>query len=166
VAAGALAPGAHVQLIEGDIVEMTPQSRAHAVATRAVEEALRTAFPTGHDIQVQMPLGLGPSAEPEPDVAVVRGSFRDYRDHHPEHAILVVEVADTTLTFDRSRKAEMYARHGVPEYWLLNLVDRQLEVFRQATASGYVSQQTFAAGDAVSPLSAPQVRLPVSSLLP
>jgi len=166
VAAGAFAPGTHVQLVEGNIVEMTPQSSAHAMATCAVEEALRSAFPTGHNIRVQMPLGLGPAAEPEPDVAVVRGSFRDYRDHHPEHAVLIVEVADTTLTFDRSRKAEMYARHGVPEYWLLNLVDRQLEVFRQATVTGYVSQQIFAAGDAVSPLSTPQARLPVSSLLP
>jgi Uma2 family endonuclease len=110
------APDMLVLLIDGEILEMTPQSRAHAVATRAVEEALRAAFPTGYNIQVQMPLALDPAAEPEPDVAVVPGSFRDYLDAHPEHAVLIVEVADTSLEFDRTRKADLYARGRIPEY--------------------------------------------------
>ena len=114
VAAGAFVPNTLVQLIDGEIVEMTPKTRAHAVATRAVEEGLRTAFPAGYDIQVQMPLALGQAAEPEPDVAVVLGSFRDYPDAHPEHAVLIVEVADASLEFDRTRKAELYARKPHP----------------------------------------------------
>jgi Uma2 family endonuclease len=166
VAAGAFAPNTHVQLIDGEIVEMTPQSRAHAVATRAVEEGLRIAFPAGYDIQVQMPLALGEAAEPEPDVAVVPGSFRDYRDAHPEHAVLIVEVADTSLEFDRTRKAELYARTRIPEYWIVNLVDRRLEVFRGPQASRYEIQLTLNADDSVSPIIEPEMRLHVASLLP
>jgi Uma2 family endonuclease len=145
---------------------MTPQSRAHAVATRAVEEGLRTAFPVGYDIQVQMPLALGQASEPEPDVAVVPGSFRDYPDAHPDHAVLIVEVADTSLEFDRTQKAELYARSRIPEYWIVNLVDRRLEVFRGPQASRYDIQLLFNADDSVSPIIVPQMRLHVASLLP
>src|SRR6516162_660586 len=166
VAAGAFAPNTHVQLIDREIVEITPQSRAHAVATRAVEEGLRTAFPAGYDIQVQMPLALGQAAEPEPDVAVVPGSFRDYPDAHPEHAVLIVEVADASLEFDRTRKAKLYARSRIPEYWIVNLVDRRLEVFRGPQAARYDIQLVFNLNDSVSPIIAPQMRLHVASLLP
>ena len=165
VAAGVFAPDTHVQLIDGEIVEMTPQSRAHAVATRAVEEGLRFAFPAGYDIQVQMPLALGQAAEPEPDVAVVPGSFRDYQEAHPDHAVLIVDVADTSLEFDRTRKMELYARSRIPEYWIVNLVDRRLEVFRNPQVSNYDIQLLLNAEDSVSPIMAPQTRLHVASLL-
>lgn len=166
VAAGAFAPDARVQLIQGDIVEMTPQGAAHVAAVRAVEEALRSVFSTGHDVRVQAPLALLHDSEPEPDVAVVHGSFRDYRDHHPERAVLVAEVSDTSLEFDRTRKAAMYARGGVPEYWIVNLVDRQLEVYRDPREGAYVTRQVFIAGDVIAPVANPAAHIQVASLLP
>jgi len=149
---------------------MTLQSPDHALAVRAVEEALRRVFTHGYDIRVGMPLALGDESEPEPDVAVVRGHFRDYRTH-PLTAALVVEVADTSLEFDRSRNAARYAAGEIPEYWIVNLVDRQVEVFRDAGASppGEAAYQTrFAAGvgDSVAPLLHPERRIEVITLLP
>src|SRR5436853_3869857 len=135
---------------------MRLQSPDHALAVRAVEEALRRVFTHGYDIRVGMPLALGDEAEPEPDVAVVRGHVRDYRTH-PLTAALVVEVADTSLEFDRARNAARYASGEIPEYWIVNLVDRQVEVFRDAGASpagdtAYQTRLGAAVGDIVGPL--------------
>lgn len=93
-------------------------------------QALRAAFPAGFDIRVQLPMAIGDDSEPEPDVCVVPGSARDYEGGHPGTAALVLEVADTTLSMDRGVKASLYASAGIPDYWVLNLRDRVLEVFR------------------------------------
>jgi Uma2 family endonuclease len=130
VSIGTFAPSAHLQLTEGEIVETAPKGGAHVAAVRAAEEALRALFGSGYDVRVQAPLALLPDSEPEPDVAVVSGSFRDYREHHPTSAILVVEVADPSVEFDRTRKVTVYAQSRIPEYWLLNLPARRLEVYR------------------------------------
>jgi Uma2 family endonuclease len=168
VAAGAFAPEARVQLIAGEIVEMTPQGPGHATAIRRLQQALGRAFSHGHEVRAQMPLALAHDtmSEPEPDVAVVIGTIDDYRDHHPAMAILVAEVADTSVEFDRTRKAEMYARSHIPEYWILNLVDHRLEVLRQPRGNQYEVHLIFGADDSVSPLAAPEARLKVSSLFP
>ncbi len=165
IAAGAFAPDTRVQLVQGEIVEMTPQSRAHAVAVMAVEEALRDVFQVGYTIQVQMPLALGPTAEPEPGIAVIPGHFREYRDH-PTTAVLVVEVADTSLEFDRSRKAAMYAEAGILEYWILSLVDRRLEVYRDARGPAYETRLMLGPEETVSPLAAADASVRIGSLLP
>ena len=170
VARGAFPPGARVQLLEGEILEMTPQSPDHALAVRAAEEALRRVFTHGYDVRVRMPLGVDDDSEPEPDVAVVRGNFRDFRTH-PLTAELVVEVADTSLEFDRSRKAARYASAGIPEYWVVNLVERRVEVFRdpQRTPAGepaYQAQFFANIGDMVAPLLHPNHHIEVISLLP
>jgi Uma2 family endonuclease len=167
---GAFPQGARVQLLDGEIVEMTPQIPDHALAVRAAEEALRRVFTHGYDVRVRMPLAIGDESEPEPDVAVVRGHFRDYRTH-PLTAALVVEVADTSLEFDRSRNAARYASGKIPEYWIVNLVDRQVEVFRDAAGSqtgeaAYQTQFSAAVGDSVAPLPHPERRIEVISLLP
>ena len=135
-----------------------------------LEEALRRVFTHGYDIRVQMPLAIGDESEPEPDVAVVRGHFRDYRTH-PLTATLVVEVADTSLEFDRSTKAARYASAEIPEYWIVNLVDRQAEVFRDAGAppageAVYQTRFVAAVGDTVAPILHPERRIEVISLLP
>jgi Uma2 family endonuclease len=134
-----------------------------------VEEALRRVFTHGYDIRVHMPLAIGDESEPEPDVAVVRGHFRDYRTH-PLTATLVVEVADTSLEFDRSRNAARYASGEIAEYWIVNLVDRQVEVFRDVIVSrgnaAYQTQFSAVVGDTVAPLPHPERRIEVISLLP
>lgn len=170
VAAGAFPPGARVQLLDGEIREMTPQSPDRALAVRAVEEALRRVFTHGYDVRVHMPLGVGDDSEPEPDLAVVRGHFRDFRTH-PLTAELVVEIADPSLEVDRSRMAVRYASAGIPEYWAVNLMERRVEVFRDppqppAGEAAYQTQFSAGVGDTVAPLLHPDHRIEVISLLP
>jgi Uma2 family endonuclease len=134
-----------------------------------VQRALEKAFGANHVVRVQGPLDLGERSQPEPDVAVVAGSPRDYRDH-PTSALLVVEISDTTLEFDRERKARLYAKAGLVEYWVVNLVDRVLEVHRSpatdAQAPRYGEIKSVAAGEMVSPVAAPTAAIAVSDLLP
>lgn len=165
VDAGTFAPGTRVELIDGEIVEMPPQKSLHSTGIRLVEEALRRAFSKGWDVRVQMPLALDERSEPEPDVAVVQGGPRDYRDAHPTSACLVVEVAEATLQFDREVKRRIYARNGISEYWLINLRDAQLEVYRDCQGNDYVTTLTLTADNRIEPLLAPGVSILVAELL-
>lgn len=115
VAAGVFAPDARLELLEGEIINMPPQKSRHATAVRLIEDALRAAFLAGFDVRTRLPLSLGDYSEPEPDVAVVKGSPRDSRDAHPSSALLVVEIAETSLDYDRRRKLPVYVRAGIPE---------------------------------------------------
>ncbi len=159
-------PGERVELIDGVIVDMSPQKSFHSVATRLVEDALRIAFATRHDVRVQMPLALDDASEPEPDVAVVPGKARDYTQAHPTTAVLVVEVADATLRLDRKTKQAVYARNGIAEYWIVNLKDNCLEVYRDPQGDQYCSQMILRCGDTVSPLARPAHAIAVADLLP
>ena len=166
VEAGVLTTRDRVELVRGDIVEMSPKGVGHAVATNLAAEALRTVFGPGITVSVQNPLALGTHDEPEPDVAVVRGAARDYRTGHPATAALVVEVSDSSLEYDRTVKAVLYARAAIPEYWIVNLVDGRLEVHRTPGPDGYASIERLDATRSVSPLAAPGATLPVADLLP
>jgi Uma2 family endonuclease len=101
--AGIFAPGERVELLDGEIIDISPQKSGHTTAVRLTEEALRAVFGAGFEVRTQMPLALDSYSEPEPDVAVVPGSPRDYRDAHPSSALLVVEVTDSTLAYDRDQ---------------------------------------------------------------
>ncbi|MCS6858925.1 MAG: Uma2 family endonuclease [Abditibacteriales bacterium] len=165
--------GKHVELIEGEIVEMSPMGTLHWVCVTLTGDALRKVFDQGYFIATQLPLDLGESTEPEPDVAVIRGNVRDYRDAHPTTAALIVEVADTSLSYDRADKASLYAKAGIAEYWIVNLLDNQCEVHRQPVPMpdqpfgfGYASVTTLKATDTVSPLAAPHATIAVADLLP
>ena len=109
-----------------------PKNPPHSVVTQLVADALRRLLPPGWHVLVQEPITLGDS-EPEPDIAVVRGSVRDYLDRHPGPADLavVVEVADTTLRRDRGTKRRIYARSGIECYWIVDLRERQIEVYAE-----------------------------------
>ena len=163
---GILGPEDRVELLEGEIVEMSPEKSRHATAVDLALECLRKAFGPGYTIRVQHPLSLGDRSEPEPDLAVVKGTPRDYADRHPSEASLVVEVADTSLEHDRGRKARVYAQAGVTEYWIVNLVEQRLEVHRDPGAEGYRSRESCGREDTVSPLAAPAASIAVSDLLP
>ncbi|NJM13137.1 MAG: Uma2 family endonuclease [Synechococcaceae cyanobacterium SM1_2_3] len=113
-------PGERVELVDGLIIDRSPQKSFHTSTVCLVAEALQAIFGAGHHIRVQMPLALGDNSEPEPDVAVVPGKTRDYVNAHPTTAALVVEVADTTLRLDRKAKQAVYARNGIAEYWIVN----------------------------------------------
>ncbi|OGI47632.1 MAG: hypothetical protein A2151_01735 [Candidatus Muproteobacteria bacterium RBG_16_65_34] len=166
IAAGVFHPQARLELIDGDIVHMTPQGSLHATAVRLAEDALRAVFSAGFDVRVQMPLALDDSSEPEPDIAVVTGAPRDFRDAHPAGAALVVEVSDTTLAFDCAQKKRVYAGSGIREYWIVNLIDRQLEVYRDPRGNDYTTKTILRSGQSVSPLAAPKEDIPIKDLLP
>jgi Uma2 family endonuclease len=166
VAAGAFHAEARVQLVQGEIVEMTPQSAAHAAAVELAQGALQAAFGSRYFVRVQLPLALGEDSEPEPDLAVVAEPPRTRTSRHPTTAVLVVEVADTTLDFDRSRKRELYARAQIPEYWIVNLVAGMLEVYRDPQGSTYRTALHLKPGEAIAPLTTPASALRMSDLLP
>ena len=165
--------GRRVQLIGGEIVEMPAMKGPHAVAIEKVGAALRRAAGSGYWVRQQLPLALGEYDEPEPDTAVVPGEPDDYIEEHPGTAVLVVEISDTTLAFDRGRKQEIYAWARIAEYWIVNLVDRVLEVYREPMAAEtsdtgwrYARREVLVEDQAVSPLRFPAARVVVRQLLP
>jgi Uma2 family endonuclease len=173
IEAGILTSDDHVELIDGEIVSTTPQKSRHATAVCLAEIALRRAFGEQVIVRTQLPLALDPASEPEPDVAVVAGSPRDYRDEHPSTALLILEVADASLAFDRQAKGRSYAQAGIPEYWLLNLVDQVLEVHRGPEPSPearhgwrYAGIERLSAGDRIAPVARPDRVISVVDLLP
>src|SRR5918993_4410484 len=121
-----------VQLIHGEIIEMPPHGHAHFQMLNRVGELLRSAFGPGYWVRLQGPLNLPMDSVPEPDVAVVKGTFEEYR-AHPTTALLAVEISDTTLRLDR-RKTSLYAAAGIADYWIVNMVQGQLEVYRNPVA--------------------------------
>ena len=166
IGAGILREDEHIELIGGRIVTMSPEGPAHAGAIDLCAEVLRRVFAADHTVRVQHPLAIDPDDEPEPDVAVVRGSPRDHLSEHPHEAVLVVEVAESSFAYDRGDKALLYARVGFLDYWMFDLVDRRVEVHRDPTPAGYRSRVSLAAGDEVAPLAAPAERIAVGALLP
>jgi Uma2 family endonuclease len=170
---GAFRPGERLELVGGALVVREPQGGPHATAVGLVEDALRLAFGTGWTVRAQSPIALDEDSEPEPDIAVVPGTRRDHKHAHPSHPVLVVEVAESSLEFDRGEKASLYARAGIADYWIVNLVAQALEVYRDPVPAPlapyghrYGATITLGAGDRVSPLSAPTVAVPVADLLP
>ncbi len=141
------------------------------VGSQLALEKLRDLFGDGFVVRSQLPLALDADSEPEPDVAVVVGSVREFVDAHPVTAVLVVEVADTSLAFDRTTKAAVYARTGIADYWIVNLVDRVVEVHRDPqtampSGSRFASVQVLRNGDVIAPLARPDRRIAVADLLP
>lgn len=163
---GFFQPGERVELVEGVLYEMSPQSGYHAQCISRVLYQLLPVFSTGFHVRIQMPLALSEDSEPEPDVAVVPGTPESYGPSHPTSAKLVVEVAESSLLHDRKRKASLYARAGIPEYWLVNLVDWRLEVYREPLAGEYNSHTVFDLEDSLSPITRPEIRIAVADLLP
>lgn len=167
VEAGVLGPDDKVELIDGQIVSKIPQNRPHRVATTLVGQALRSVLGTGVFVQEEKPVALSDLSEPEPDVAVVEGSPRDYDPHPgPASILLLVEVADSSLLQDRVRKARAYATASIVEYWIVNLQDQTLEVHRDPAGGTYRTKTTHERGGAVSPVHAPGASVAVADLLP
>jgi len=162
---GVFQEGERLELIEGEILEMTPQNARHAATVTLVYGALDDALLAGYFIRGQLPLALSEDSEPEPDIAVVAGSARDYLEAHPTTAALVVEVADSSLPFDRRRKLPLYARHRIPEFWLVNVESEQLEAYRKPMGEAFLEQEILTRGDRIS---SPILREPVAvaDLLP
>jgi Uma2 family endonuclease len=129
IALGIIQEDERLELLAGELVPRDRQSPGHAFAIETLGEALR-AIGSGSHVRILSAIALDGESEPEPDVSVVPGAIRDYRDDLPSQPSLLAEVADTSLTFDREHKGSLYARARLPEYWIVNLVDRVFEVYR------------------------------------
>jgi Uma2 family endonuclease len=170
---GAFGPEDRLELIGGQLVVREPQGRPHSTGIRLVAQAVRAAFGPLWSIEAQLPVSLDEESEPEPDVTVAVGGPRDYLASHPSRPALLVEIALTSLALDRGEKASLYARAGVQDYWVVNLVDNVLEVYRDPEANldspygwRYGSALTLRPGDRVRPLSAPNAEILIADLLP
>ncbi|MGB5733122.1 MAG: Uma2 family endonuclease [Thiohalocapsa sp.] len=163
---GGLHPDARLELIDGEILDVAAQKSRHSTAVQLVNDVLRNVFVTGFTVRSQLPLALDDYSEPEPDVAVVIGATRDYRDAHPGTALLIVEVADSSLTFDRGRKLALYARNGIEDYWILDVQAESLEVYREPLGDHYRQRQVLGTGDGIAPLHATDTAISVADLLP
>jgi Uma2 family endonuclease len=165
--------GERLELLDGVLVVREPQGSPHAAIVTQVGQVLAAAFGGGWHPRLHSPLALGEHSEPEPDVAVVPGKPQDYIAAHPSTAALVVEVADSSLRLDRRFKAAVYARAGLREYWIVNLVDRVLEVHREPEPASdgtddwlYRSVDVLRPPLPVTPLAAPGARILIADLLP
>ena len=168
IEAGILDEDEKVQLIDGMLVAMTPQGRPHAYVIQWLTRQLVRALGDDFELLPQLPLTLSASSEPEPDLAVVRAQDAASRTHHPATALLVIEVSGDSLRFDRRTKAALYARAGIPEYWIVNLEDASIEVYRDPEAASGIYRQTLVVrrGETLTAAAVPGVQVDVAPLFP
>jgi Uma2 family endonuclease len=166
--AGIFHPEERLELIEGRIIKMTAKGTAHESAiTRNIELLMTLRSQIQMMVRVQSPIILNDNSEPEPDFTLVRVNPQYYADHHPTPTdiYLVIEIADSSFNYDRETKAKLYAQSGIVEYWVLDVNNRQLHVFREPSEDGYQSEVIVTADGIVSPLSFPTITIAVSEML-
>ena len=163
--------GRRVELIQGEIIAMPPMGSPHATTLTLALQELQRLFVAGYVVRSQMPLHLDDDSEPEPDIAVVPGTPADYAEAHPVTALLAVEIAVTTLAYDRDVKGPLYARAGIADFWLIDVPGRRVTVFRhprQDASSGtgwaYGDSGLYLPGDRITPLERPNSGVAVSDL--
>jgi Uma2 family endonuclease len=168
---GVFQPGDPIELIGGELLVAEPQGAPHYTAIQKTARALERAFGPSWNVRTQGPMGLDEESEPEPDVAVVPGKPEDYGSSHPSRAELVVEVSESSLAFDRGHKGSVYARAGIVDYWIVNLVDRVVEVYREPAldvaapfGASYARREVLDSSRQVSPLAAPHASIHVRDL--
>jgi Uma2 family endonuclease len=165
--AGVFAPRDRLELIDGEILEVTPIGARHLAAVLRLNQALQQAFAGQALISPQLPLVLDDYSEPQPDLALlaIRGDFYASGLPSAPDALLVVEVSDTSLRYDRELKLPRYARAGVPEVWILDLAGRRLHVYREPADDRNADDLALGGGDAVEVAAFPATRFLVSDLL-
>ena len=156
VDAGILGPEDHVELIEGEILVMSAEGPLHVAEVGAAAEALRPAFGPAYWIRLGNPFAVDDHSEPEPEILVVPGKPHDYRERHPspDDAALVVEVSHSSLSFDLGRKLRLYARAAVPEYWVIDILNTCIHVYREPSREGFMTSLRYARGSTIKPLRA------------
>jgi len=164
---GILSEGGRFELIEGEIWEMAPIGSPHAGCVARVDRLLQRALGDDVIVSVQNPLHLDDFSEPEPDLQVLRFRPDFYSAAHPTagDVVFLVEVADSSLEYDRKVKIELYARHGLPEAWLVNLRQDILEIHRRPSPRGYAEVRQLRRGETVSPQAFPELKLKVDEIL-
>jgi Uma2 family endonuclease len=159
-----------IELIHGEIIQKTPQNQPHAAANDNGYDALTDVFGKGY-VQHSAPIVIDEESSPEPDLAVLKEHRRTYTDNpNATDCLLVVEVSDSTLSIDKATKAELYAKAGIAEYWIVNINARTIIVHREPSSSegevGYGHIQTYDATKTIAPLARPEVVIAVADMLP
>jgi Uma2 family endonuclease len=167
ISAGILTPEDRVELLDGQIVEMAPQDPPHASRIDDGGDYLKALFANRAKVRVQLPITLAPGSEPEPDFAIVRIDENRYRDRHPQpqDVLLLIEVSDSTFKRDRTHKAQIYARAGIGEYWIVNIKKRQVVVLQDPQDGSYQSEKTFPENDQTAPLLLPDIVVDLRHLI-
>jgi Uma2 family endonuclease len=152
-----------VELIQGVLVKMSPQRAPHASTVQRLNELLMQRREGRFTLRLRLPLALSDDTEPEPDIAIV--PLGDYETEHPRTALLIIEVADSTLQKDR-RKAAVYASAGIAEYWIVDLGARTVEVYSSPDGNRYAEVRTLRTGETLRPRALPEVAIAVAEILP
>ena len=156
-----------LELIEGEIFEMSPIGSNHASHLKRINKLFTRLIPENLFPSVQDPLQLGDLSEPEPDFMLLKPSEDSYASRHPvaEDVLLLIEIADSSLNFDQNQKLRLYAMHNIPEYWLLNLIDNCLEVYRKPKGEVFAEKTTLYQGDNITLSQLPDITIQVSEIL-
>lgn len=164
---GVLRPDARVELLNGEIIDMSPIGPFHGGLVKRLSRIFTLKARGRWIVSTQDPLRLDDQSEPEPDVMLLKPHADDYTSSHPqaEDVFLLIEVSDTTVEFDRTEKLPLYGRAGVAEVWIVNLNDLAIEVYREPHFTGYGSKTILTAGKKAAPLAFPDAEVDVAELL-
>ncbi len=165
---GMFHPTEKLELLEGQIIQMAAKGTSHTVATRRIAKLLGTLLNEQAAIYTQDPITLNDYSEPDPDIIVVIPDTLDYFEHHPTPAdiYIIIEVADSSLDYDLSVKSQAYAKSNIRDYWVLDVNERQLYVFREPSQKGYKQRFILTENEEVNLFSLPQIFLSVQWMLP
>ncbi|MEO0457059.1 MAG: Uma2 family endonuclease [Cyanobacteria bacterium P01_A01_bin.114] len=165
---GILAPAERTELVNGDIITMAAKGTAHTSATTLTKTVFELGLQNQAIIRVQDPIHINNYSEPEPDIVIAARDLLAYSTHHPapDEVLLVIEVADSSLKYDLETKAPLYATAGIHEYWVLDVIERQLHVFRQPADGRYQEHSILADTLEAAPLAFPELIIQISLLLP
>ena len=152
-----------IELLEGELVAMSPIGAPHSSAVQKLNRLLVLAFDGRAVVRCQLPFAALELSEPEPDFVVVPSA--DYDTDHPSEAFLIVEVSESSLAMDRGKKLRLYASCGVPEYWVVNLPERCIEVYTQPSPGAYAKLERYERGQSITLLTFPDVSVSVSDVL-
>ena len=165
---GVLKPDERTELIEGEIFVMAAKNPPHSAITKTAADYFRDLLREKADIRIQEPVHLSDRSEPEPDIALVRIEPRNYIERHPiaSDVFLLIEVADTTLNFDRKVKAAIYAQSGIADYWIIDVNGERVFVFRRPEGEKYLEKTVFGKSAKVSFLAFPEITIDFRSFFP
>lgn len=160
-------PGSRVELINGEIIDMAPIGSNHSGQINRLNQILARIAPDRFIISIQNPVQLGDLSEPEPDLMLLKPNDDFYSSQHPQASdvLLLIEVADSSLKFDQNQKLRLYALHNIPEYWLLNLKDSCIEVYRQPHDGLYAEKTTLRSGDKITLSQLKDITINISDIL-
>lgn len=165
---GILSPWERTELIEGQVISMAAQKPPHSCITDNLEEYFRELFAGVAKVRSQKPVVLSNASEPEPDIAIVKIDERNYYDRHPTVAdvFLIVEVSDSTLAFDTNQKLAAYSRSGISDYWVVDVKEEVVRIFRHPHNGEYLQQLFVHPGNKVTTLAFPEIKIEISKFFP